>query len=127
MLFFKVAYRNSSAIATRSIETLRGLLSSPHDGPFSEGEYVFATKFSDSSPMDPWYVGFVSSIHEDDINMHGSGLYRYHYAVKITAEEGDLILNSWGSESAVKRYLEKHPGDYGNFIRPGSEPASHGV
>ena len=62
-------------------------------------DYVFASKWSDEDPNDPWCVGFISEILEDsedsdDIKVKVDGYNRYwKHCRKITKEEGDKILS----------------------------------
>jgi hypothetical protein len=71
------------------------------------GEYVLASKFSDTDPFDPWRVGFVCQVIETWKPAPGIAKYlyvigdadgtwkdnrMYRYCRRITAEEGDEWL-----------------------------------
>lgn len=59
-------------------------------------DYVFASRWSDEDPNDPWCVGFISEILEDsdNIKFKVDGYNRYwKHCRKITKEEGDKILS----------------------------------
>lgn len=62
-------------------------------------DYVFASKWSDEDPNDPWCVGFVTEVMEDSIGKYVriqgvTNRYWKHFR-KITKEEGDKILATY--------------------------------
>ena len=64
----------------------------------SIGDYVFASKFSDGDPNDPWVVDFVTEIIVDSDGIAisvGNSNRKYRHFAKITKEQGDYILHSF--------------------------------
>jgi len=71
------------------------------------GDYVFATKWTDGTPNDPWYIGFVSCV----LDFGGDiGRYRYwmkddksrtmyKFVRKLTKEQGTLLLKMYTEAS----------------------------
>jgi hypothetical protein len=64
---------------------------------FKPGDYVFACKYSDADPNDPWYVGFILCIvifkEGCCVIMEGDATERkYKWARHLTREEGDKII-----------------------------------
>ena len=59
-------------------------------------DYVFASKFSDEDPNDPWFVGFVDAILEEhDSKKYKVGGRFYKNCRKISAKEGKRILTEF--------------------------------
>jgi hypothetical protein len=63
-----------------------------------QGDYVFATKYSDGDPSDQWCVGFYDGFrHDRHFVVDGDGKqFRgngFRKAAKITAEEGVWLLD----------------------------------
>lgn len=72
-------------------------------GNLTFGEYVFASRWGDCDWNDPWAVGFVSVIgqnfvevaNEDGSLIEGVGHRAFKYAMRITAEQGKRIIDSY--------------------------------
>ena len=74
--------------------------------PIAIGDYVLATKFTDSHCGDPWAVGYVSEIRTDNrpcgrpyiVANHdgtlipGVGIYRFGKAKRIGRKTGDFLV-----------------------------------
>lgn len=61
----------------------------PAPGDLKRGDYVFASKWSDCDPGDPWEVGFVSLVGDDYVVL--SGPRHWRKAMRITQEQGHRI------------------------------------
>jgi hypothetical protein len=56
------------------------------------GDYVWATRWSDRDPNDPWAVGFVEALDDDRVLVEG----RYWPCFqKINEEQGRAILRTY--------------------------------
>lgn len=56
------------------------------------GDYVFASRWSDCCPGDPWHVGHVSEVGSNYVVVGGVSQRRFPNAMKITHEQGDRII-----------------------------------
>ena len=67
-------------------------------GSFSVGDYVFASKYSDADPNDPWFIGLVDEIGLDRkggfIRCYEVGQRCWRNAIKIDKETGDMLLSA---------------------------------
>lgn len=83
-------------------------------GDLNIGDYVFASRWSDCDPGDPWAVGRVTEIgrhHDDDATVYpgwvmveGSNRHWVH-AMKITPEQGRSICDVYpGAEDSGLDY-----------------------
>lgn len=75
----------------------------PAPGDLKRGDYVFASRWSDCDPGDPWEVGFVSLVGEDYVVL--SSPRRWRKATRITPEQGRRIC-------AQYPVMEEMPQDY---------------
>lgn len=62
------------------------------------GDYVFASKYSDGSPKDPWFVSVVTYIEKEN----GRVIYKvdgssrlWNHAKKISKNKGEKILKEY--------------------------------
>ena len=60
-------------------------------GDLKVGEYVFASRWSDCDPGDPWNVGHVSEIGNGFIVCGDASTRRWPKAMRITKEQGARI------------------------------------
>ena len=60
-------------------------------GDLKIGDYVFASRWSDSDPGDPWAVGYVDALGHNWISLVGNSR-RWLRASRITKEQGTRIL-----------------------------------
>ena len=69
---------------------------------FKVGQYVFACKYGDADPHDPWRVDFIHSIVIDRkgacLCFQSDGVRAFNYAKAITREEGNKILTTYTSQ-----------------------------
>ena len=67
-------------------------------GSFSVGDYVFLSKYSDSDPNEPWYIGLIDEIGLDRkggfIRCYEAGQRCWRNAIKIDKETGDMLLSA---------------------------------
>ena len=80
---------------TRSIEEIMSSQKRVDELSLSIGDYVFATKYSDADPNDRWFVGtidLIANTSKPHILFNDTGGLKYFYAQRITAEEGEFIL-----------------------------------
>lgn len=91
------------------------------------GDYVFASRWSDCDPGDPWFVGHVSDVKMIDCDSGGpypgfvvlaeAPLRRWPHAMRITPEQGARIVAEFPR-------MELLPCDYGAVARIfGLDPA----
>lgn len=98
-------------------------------GDLKVGDYVFASRWGDCDPGDPWYVGHVAEIH---LSPPGHAVpypgyvvlaespRRWPHAMRITPEQGARIVAELPS-------MEGQPRDFAAIARVfGLEPASVG-
>ena len=62
---------------------------------FEIGDYVLATKYSDADPHDRWRVDLVHAVESGCLLFKDTGVYGYRFAVKITQQEGEMILSTY--------------------------------
>lgn len=55
------------------------------------GDYIFASRWSDCSPNDPWAVGHVVEVSAGRVRFEAGGR-GYQYAMRITPEQGERIV-----------------------------------
>ena len=60
-------------------------------GDLKIGDYVFASRWSDCDPGDPWHVGHVSEIGPNYVVCGDVSIRHWRKAMKITAEQGARI------------------------------------
>ena len=97
-------------------------------GDLKPGDYVFASRWSDCDPGDPWEVGFVSEVgfYPGFMTKAGyvvlqGGLRRWGRAMRITPEQGRRICEQFPS-------MERLPQDYGAIARVfGIKGGQHGA
>jgi hypothetical protein len=77
----------------------------PAPGDLEVGDYVFASRWSDCDPGDPWSVGFVSEVGEGYVVLAGRSYRRFPRAMAITPEQGRRIMEEYPA-------LEHKPQDY---------------
>ena len=69
------------------------------EGGINIGDYVFASRWFDGTPNDPWYVGFVKGKIDNGKNgieyMVDGSIRWWKYCRKITKEEGDKIMSEY--------------------------------
>lgn len=97
-------------------------------GDLKPGDYVFASRWSDCDPGDPWEVGFVSEVgvypesmtKAGYVVLHG-GSRRWGRAMRITPEQGRRICEQFPS-------MERLPQDYDAIARVfGIKGGQHGA
>lgn len=97
-------------------------------GDLKPGDYVFASRWSDCDPGDPWEVGFVSEVgvypesmtKAGYVVLHG-GSRRWGRAMRITPEQGRRICEQFPS-------MERLPQDYDAIARVfGIKGGQHGT
>lgn len=66
------------------------------DDSITIGDYVFASKWGDADPADPWCVGHVTYISEEAVRINGGSRF-YRKAIKITPEQGESIVKHYNS------------------------------
>ena len=72
------------------------------------GDYVFVSRWSDGDLNDPWYVGFLKEMGEDNrgnfykVEEQDNMDHIYRHCIKLTKKDGEKILSF------------KHPG--GNIL-----------
>lgn len=59
------------------------------------GDYVFASRWGDCDPHDPWVVGFVTELDTDSVVVGSHSPRAYPKAMKITKEQGDRIVKAY--------------------------------
>lgn len=72
------------------------------------GEYCFASRWSDGSPMDSWQVGFLDGVifeERDKVayrlrDVDGNKGRWFRYCRQISKEDGELILSKYRSGMA---------------------------
>ena len=69
-------------------------------------DYVFASKWPDGDPNDPWYVGFIEDNIEGDGCVVNNKFYRY--CLKITKEQGDKILKEYPKLEVLQENISIH-------------------
>lgn len=86
-------------------------------GDLKPGDYVFASRWSDCDPGDPWEVGFVSEVgvYPESMTKAGyvvlqGGSRRWGRAMRITPEQGLRICEQFPS-------MERLPQDYDAIAR----------
>lgn len=97
-------------------------------GDLKPGDYVFASRWSDCDPGDPWEVGFVSEVgfYPESMTKAGyvvlqGGSRRWGRAMRITPEQGRRICEQFPS-------MERLPQDYGAIARVfGIKGGQHGA
>lgn len=62
-------------------------------GTLAVGDYVFASRWSDCDPADPWHVGHVSEIGADFVVVGEMSARRWPRAMNITKEQGQRICS----------------------------------
>lgn len=75
----------------------------------SEGDYVFASRWGDCDPGDPWAVGFVETVDAKHVKLGTSPRF-WPCAMKITREQGARICEQYPS-------MERSPLDYQAIAR----------
>lgn len=104
------SHRNNSRVCLQSqltaalarVAELEGEVERPRNGKVAEsgtviGDYVFASRWPDCDPGDPWAVGFIKSIDNGravvvDAAGNPIGHPSWPYCQKISKEQGDNIL-----------------------------------
>jgi len=97
-------------------------------GDLKPGDYVFASRWSDCDPGDPWEVGFVSEVgvYPESMTKAGyvvlqGGSRRWGRAMRITPEQGLRICEQFPS-------MERLPQDYDAIARVfGIKGGQHGA
>lgn len=64
-------------------------------GDLQVGDYVFASRWSDCDPGDPWHVGHVSEIGEGFVVIGEISGRRWKNAMRITPEQGKRIVEHY--------------------------------
>lgn len=68
-------------------------------GSLKVGDYVFASRWSDCDPSDPWAVGFVAELGDGYVQLAESpgiqGARRWKHAMRISTEQGWAIVASY--------------------------------
>jgi hypothetical protein len=64
-------------------------------GDLKVGDYVFASRWSDCDPGDPWHVGHVSEVGPDYVVVGDVSRRRWPRAMKITQEQGSRIVQAF--------------------------------
>lgn len=67
----------------------------PVDTSISIGDYVFASRWGDCSPGDPWAVGGVTEVGDGYVVVGDASGRRFPKAMKITHEQGARICASF--------------------------------
>lgn len=61
------------------------------------GEYVFASRWSDCDPSDPWAVGHATEIGPDFVVVGDVNQRRWRKAMRISKEQGQNIIELYPS------------------------------
>lgn len=64
-------------------------------GDLKKGDYVFASRWTDCSPSDPWFVGHVSEVGDRYVVIAESTRRQWPNAMRITAEQGRRIIDQF--------------------------------
>lgn len=64
-------------------------------GDLAIGDYVFASRWSDCDPGDPWAVGHVSEIGSNYVVVGDVSPRGWRKAMRITAEQGQRIIEQY--------------------------------
>lgn len=59
------------------------------------GDYVFASRWSDCDPGDPWHVGYVSEVGEGYVVIGEVSQRRWGNAMRISEEQGARIVQEY--------------------------------
>lgn len=59
------------------------------------GDYVFASRWSDCDPGDPWHIGYVSEVGKDYVVIGEVSLRRWGNAMRISEEQGHRIAKEY--------------------------------
>lgn len=87
-------------------------------GDLQLGDYVFASRWSDCDPGDPWAVGHISEIGDGYVVVAGVTLKRFPKAMRITPEQGARIAAEFPA-------MERETQDFGAVARVfGLEPGT---
>ncbi len=65
---------------------------------FKKGDYVFASRWSDADPDDPWIVGYVATVTCESISVKTDvkvSNRRWRNAIKISPEVGKAIIDNY--------------------------------
>jgi hypothetical protein len=73
------------------------------------GDYVFASRWGDCDPGDPWAVGFVERVGTENLRLVGFPRF-WPCAMKITSEQGQRICAAYPA-------MERLPLDYEAIAR----------
>lgn len=64
-------------------------------GNLSIGDYVFASRWCDCDPGDPWAVGHVSELGDGFVVVGEVTQRRWHKAMRISEEQGRSIVEQY--------------------------------
>lgn len=67
----------------------------PAPGDLAVGDYVFASRWSDCDPGDPWAVGHVSALGEGFVVVGEVSPRHWPKAMRITPEQGRSIVEQY--------------------------------
>lgn len=77
---------------------------------FHVGDYVFACRWNDADPNDPWRVGVVEKVVKSDYGTFLAKLrgdaHRYKYARKLSCKEGEDILYNYGDDDVRSKVMD---------------------
>jgi len=80
----------------------------PAPNGVSVGDYVFASRWGDCDPGDPWAVGYVSEVGPNWVVVGNVSQRRYSKVMRITEEQGRRIAERYPSmESGYKSFQYK--------------------
>jgi hypothetical protein len=88
-------------------------------GDLALGDYVFASRWSDCNPGDPWAVGHISELGPNFVVVGDANLRHYPNAMRISEEQGRRIIEQFPPMEADGRPIE-----YEEIARVFGVPAS---
>lgn len=80
-------------VSCPEIEPLVKNLKAP--GDLEVGDYVFASRWTDCDPGDPWHIGYVSEVGSNYVVIGAVSCRRWPNAMRITEDQGDRIAKEF--------------------------------
>jgi hypothetical protein len=76
-------------------------------GDLQIGDYVFASRWSDCDPSDPWCVGVITYIGVNYVIIGAVSRRCWGYAMRITPEQGERICEAFPKMEGERRSYRK--------------------
>lgn len=89
----EVKIRDLTTVQNIAKRKLKAVVNKPAPHNLKIGDYVFASRWSDCNPGDPWHIGHITEIGSTWVRIGEVSNRRFPYVMRITPAQGDRVAS----------------------------------